>query len=120
MTDTSTLPGGASTRGALSARPSRTNPGPPRRWIHFHTESAIINRQRILIDAPEEPPAPAQQHSLHQERYSDANCVSLSPWPSKLRPWPEGPQPWPFPGPPPPGAAVWIFRAAPVSWSRAG
>src|SRR5271165_1314454 len=42
MTNRSTLPAGAEKKGALSAMPSRISPGPPKRWIHFHTESDII------------------------------------------------------------------------------
>src|SRR5208283_346060 len=49
MTNTSTLPAGAERKGALSARPSRISRGPPRWRIHFHTESATMNREKILI-----------------------------------------------------------------------
>jgi hypothetical protein len=49
ITSTSILPGGAEMKGVLSARPSTINPGPPRRWIHFHTGSVTMNRERIHI-----------------------------------------------------------------------
>ena len=49
----STLPAGAEMKGVLSTMPRRINPGPPRRCIHFHTESATIRSDRILICEPE-------------------------------------------------------------------
>ena len=49
------LPAGAEMKGVLSAMPRRTNPGPPRRCIHFHTESDTISRERNLILKPESP-----------------------------------------------------------------
>ena len=42
------LPGGAESKGVLSEMPSKISPGPPRPWIHFHTESETTKWERAI------------------------------------------------------------------------
>src|SRR5208282_1560649 len=67
MMNTSILPAGTEMRGVLSAMPSTIKPGPPIRWIHFHTESATTNREKIFIREPEAHLAPSQRFRLTRD-----------------------------------------------------